>query len=69
MSSATCWPSRRRLSERDGFGFVAFSHFCLTRIGDVTAGGTQDAEAPEQNETLHPQRLMFTDCPQMLAVV
>lgn len=57
--------------ERGGFGFVAFSHFCLTRSGDVTAGGTQDFEAPEQNKTLHLERLMFTvaDCPEMLAVV
>lgn len=37
----------------------------------MTAGGTQDVEAPEQNETLHLERLMFTvaDCPERLAVV
>lgn len=58
-------------SERGGFGFVAFSHFFLTCSGNLTTGGTQDAEAPEQNETLDLEHLMFTvaDCPEMLAVV
>lgn len=58
-------------SERGGFGFVAFSHFCLTCSGEATAGGAQDVEAPAQNETLHLERLMFAvaDRPEMLAGV
>lgn len=61
-------------SERDGFGFVAFSHFCLTGSGDVTAGGTRTrrrgarAERDSSSGASHVYRLS-RDVSRSLALV